>query len=97
MTTSIRARSLALADRCADAYSAGRYASWPAVAAALLRRGLTEIQAEAVMRSKWTRWAADHSDRPYGSAPASALIAFMDDPRNNCSPSDIDSLVAQTF
>ena len=68
----------ALAERCSDAYSADRYNSWPAVAAVLLKSGLSERQAEAVMRSKWTRWAADGTDARYGRVPARAIIAYID-------------------
>lgn len=68
----------ALAERTSDAYSHDRYASWKACAAALLRRGYTDQQAEEILRSKFTRWAADRSDAPYGHATASDLLRFMD-------------------
>jgi hypothetical protein len=67
----------ALARGCEDSYSFDRYASWTAVAAALLRMGLTEKQAEAVMRSKWTRWAAD-AHGTYDNVPAKAIVAFTE-------------------
>ena len=68
----------ALADRTADSYSCDRYASWKACAAALLRRGYTDRQAEEILRSKFTRWAADQSDAADGRATAADLLRFMD-------------------
>lgn len=85
-------------DLAAGAYSDNRYKSWPRVAQLLLDRGLTPKQAAAVMRSKWTRWAADAYDPANGGkCAANAIIKFMDDPRNRCTPAEIDDLVAQTF
>lgn len=57
----------AVAKRCADAYSADRYASWSEVARILLKMGFTEAEAEAVMRSKITRWAADSAEFSLGA------------------------------
>ena len=68
----------ALADRAADAYSADCYASWKACAAALLRRGYSDRQAEAILRSKITRWAVDSSGKREGRATANDLLRFMD-------------------
>jgi hypothetical protein len=68
----------ALAERSADAYSADDYASWKACAAALLRRGYTDRQAEEILRSKITRWAIDASDKPEGRATSSDLLRFID-------------------
>lgn len=67
----------ALAARTTDAYSFNRYANWPACAAALERAGFTERQAEAILRSRITRWAADESQHKYGSATAADLMAFI--------------------
>lgn len=83
MTTQ-RAKDLATAT--ADAYSADAYRSWAAVAQAVLGfgkaergHGLTEAQTEAVLRSKWTRWARDHWEGPhrYGRYPAEAVIEYL--------------------
>lgn len=73
-----RERIDALAERTSDAYSHDHYASWRAVAAALLRRGYSDRQAEEILRSKFTRWAADQSDAPYGRATARDLLRLMD-------------------
>lgn len=74
-------------------YSEGNYRSWPAVAQTLLNRGYTPLEAEAIMRSKWTRWA---SDQVMGIANASHLMEFLDDRRNQCDRSAVQELVRQT-
>jgi hypothetical protein len=69
-----------IAARCEDAYSFGRYApgEWVKAAAMLLGRGYTERQAEAVLRSKWARWAGDMAESEYGQHTARGLERFMD-------------------
>lgn len=74
-------------------YSEDRYQSWPAVAEMLLRRGYTPLEAEAIMRSKWTRWAADQS---MGIATVKHLEEWLDDPRNDASMNDVHELVRGT-
>jgi len=69
--------AVAVAEKCVDAYSADRFASWPQVALALLRSGFTEIETEAIMRSKWTRWAADARNMST-NCPANAIVTFID-------------------
>lgn len=56
---SIREVAQQLALRTEDAHSAPFYRSWLGVAKMLLENGYTEQEAEAIMRSKWTRWARD--------------------------------------
>ena len=80
-----RLRKLAdlIADATADAYSADRYASWKGVALSLLQAGYSLEATQAILRSKWTRWAADAwSDRSprarYGHIPAKSVIAWLD-------------------
>lgn len=53
----------AMAAKTADAYSFGRYGAeaWASNVMWLFDRGLSPEAVEAVMRSKWTRWAADHA------------------------------------
>lgn len=70
-------QAAALAERSKDAWSVKRYASWSAVAEALLRRGYTPIAAEAILRSKLTRWAADARAR-HGRASAADLLRYLD-------------------
>lgn len=78
-TDSIKARAESLAARTDDAYSSHRYRSWTAVAATLLRLGMTDEEAEEVMRSKYTRWAADAyaGTHEYGRVPAAAVREFV--------------------
>lgn len=92
--TATVARVLALAE---GSYSEDHYANWPAVASLLLARGYSEKEAAAIMKSKWTRWAGDASPAAYGKVPASALAAFLDDPRNRCTPAAVAELVEGTF
>jgi predicted ArsR family transcriptional regulator len=66
-----------IADRTSDAYSVDRYKSWALVAEKLLRRGYREREVEAILRSKWTRWAADGHSAPHGKVPASAMIDYL--------------------
>lgn len=74
---SIASRAAELALKTEGAYSFDRYSSWPYVAERLLRFGCTDLQAEAIMLSKWTRWAADASGQRYGHVTAQALIRFV--------------------
>lgn len=67
----------ALAARTEDAYSFRRYASWPAVADALLNEGYSTAQTEEIMRSKITRWAADNSKASYGRATSLDVLRFL--------------------
>lgn len=69
----------AVAERCEDAYSFDRYASWPAVAKVCLEMGFTEAEAEEILRSKITRWAADSSRKqyPYGKYPAKVVREYI--------------------
>jgi hypothetical protein len=79
------------------AYSADRYRSWRNVASALLRKGYTPKQAATIMRSKWTRWAADAYETVYGECPANAIIKFIDDPKNQCTLAEVQKMEAETF
>ena len=90
---SVTQQAALLAERCSNAYSADRYRSWPAVAYVLLRHGLNERQAEAVMRSKWTRWAADGSSRPYGKVPAKVVLDYV----NQQGMNQVIALTNETF
>jgi hypothetical protein len=94
MTRITRAAAAALADKTADAYSFDRYTSWTACAAMLLRRGHSAMEAEAILRSKWTRWAADVADKRHGRATAADLAAYMDKYE---SPKSLREIVVGTF
>lgn len=82
-----------LADKTADAYSADRYRSWRGVAVALLSAGYDVQQAEAIMRSKWARWAADKDGRKYGTIPARVLVEYA----QGMSVGDVYDLTRETF
>ena len=61
-----------------DAYSADNYRDWTATTRALLQMGLTERETEAVLRSKWARWAGDVWKGGTGQyIPAKALTNFV--------------------
>jgi hypothetical protein len=72
-----RTQAQNVADRCQDAYSADRYASWTEVARILLKMNFTEAEAEAVMRSKITRWAADSFEIRYDKVPARVVREYI--------------------
>jgi len=80
-----------------DAYSSNRYNSWPAVISMLVRRGYNDREIEAILRSKWMRWAADSSPKPYGKATFKDVEHFLDDWRNKFNPSEVRQLVSETF
>jgi exonuclease V gamma subunit len=86
-----------LAEKCESAYSTGRYREGWAPCIRMLRKEflLDDRQIEAVIRSKWTRWAADMHDAPYGHVPARALRDFMRKQENLTA--GIADLVEQTF
>lgn len=67
-----------LTEATADAYSFDRYRNWRACAALLSQRGYTYEEAECILRSKWTRWAADNSANPYGRVSSTDLAHFLD-------------------
>jgi hypothetical protein len=75
--SSRRAIARTVAAACEDAYSFDRYRSWPAVSEAFLKAGLDPLQAEAMMRSKHTRWAADASNRAYGRATSTDITKYI--------------------
>ena len=68
-----------LAERTSDAYSYDRYgaAGWHGSARALLRAGWSPDDAETILRSKLTRWAADFGGRRYGRASSADLMRFL--------------------
>lgn len=86
----------ALAAATADAYSFDRYRDWRACVALLLRRGYTERQAEAILRSKHMRWAADQSPNRYGRVTSADLARYLDKQKGNWTK-EVADLVAGTF
>ncbi len=85
-----------LAEKTSDSYSYDRYKNWGAVVLMLLRKGYSEIEAEAILRSKWTRWACDKDTGRgcrYGHHTSKALERFID----GATQAEIDELVIGTF
>lgn len=82
--TNLKQQALVLAECTQDAYSYDNYGkrSWIACAEMLLRMGFTKHEVEEILRSKWTRWAADMAtDRKswrYGHTTSSDLRRFLD-------------------
>lgn len=99
-------RAEILAEKTAEAYSAGDYRNWSAVCRMLLARGYSEREAEAILRSKWTRWAGD-AVSSNDNLPTKTLADFLDARpkagRPSMFKSDADlarqvaELVAETF
>lgn len=96
-----RRRELAhhIAERTQDAYSFCRYApgAWEACAFMLLGHGYTEQNVEAILRSKWMRWAGDMSSNRYGRVNSADLKRFMEDPRNRITREAVEQLTQETF
>lgn len=80
MNKMTRADAKAIAERCEDAYSFDAYApgAWRQCAWRLALRGFDESQIEEILRSKWTRWAGDASDKQYGRYNSADLMRFID-------------------
>ncbi len=87
-----------LADELSDAYSTTRYKNgWRASIKMLRRRGYDDRQIEAIIRSKWTRWAADGSNNRYGHHTSADLARFLDSHTNTSLKAAVAELAAQTF
>jgi hypothetical protein len=67
----------ALTEKTSDAYSACRYNSWKACVKKLRVFGCNDNEIEAILRSKWTRWAADSSKSSYGKESSVDLINYI--------------------
>lgn len=62
-----------------DAYSTPNYNdNWIPCIKMLRRRGYDDRQVEAIIRSKWTRWASDHANKGYGRMNSADLSRFLD-------------------
>jgi hypothetical protein len=90
----------AVAERTADAFSWDTYgeSGWRASCRMLARRGYSAREIEAIMRSKWTRWAGDHaskSDRVNSQDLARFIDASYADPVKRAA--EVAELVAGTF
>jgi len=90
----------AVADATADAFSWDTYGeqAWRACCRMLARRGYNAREIEAIMRSKWTRWAGDHANKS-ARVNSADLARFMDecyaDPTRRAA--EVRELVLGTF
>jgi hypothetical protein len=84
-----------LAYHTSGAYSFDAYKNWDAVIQMCLDLGYSEMETEAIVRSKWTRWACDHDTgrNRYGRHTSSAMMRFMKDTPQ----SEVTKLVYETF
>jgi hypothetical protein len=75
----LKSKAVMLALKTQDAYSVLAYRNWAAVCTFLLKRGYTEDEAEAILRSKWMRWAGDFSKKnKYGYLTSADVARFLD-------------------
>ena len=85
-----------LAKQTSDAYSSESYTSWTSCARLLASRGFNVWEAEAILRSKITRWARDMWNK--NSKPTSgALAAYLDQYGLVPGHKEINDLVMGTF
>lgn len=99
MSAVVKIKPLAVfAEELADAFSTDRYrGGWGGCISMLRKRGYSDRQIEAIIRSKWPRWAGDMSDRAYGQLTSTDLAKFLDTmPAQKRSDAVLD-LVAGTF
>jgi|SRR5262245_30130473 len=93
------ARVQHLFDRTASAYSFDAYGEkgWRGAIRMLMQHGLTDDQIDAVLRSKWTRWAGDaaaNRNKKYGRYTGKDLEHFMDTAQG-CGWADVAALTAE--
>jgi hypothetical protein len=87
----------ALAERTADAYYASNYGKhWRPIIRWLGEKGWSEQEVEAIVRSKYMRWANDHSGRCTIKGFQSFYV-LADERWHYFSNTAIDELVDQTF
>lgn len=85
-----------LAAQLEGAYSTDRYRNgWAGCVRMLVKRGYTAPQIEAIIRSKWTRWAADASASRYGHATGADLARFLDKDQG-ATMEAVDQMVAES-
>lgn len=79
-----------------NSYSSDRYVGgWTGCIRMLRRRGMNDQQIEAVIRSKWTGWAADRANKPYGRATSTDLARLIEVQPDFAS--QVAQLVEETF
>lgn len=94
-----------LIEKTSGAYSFDRYGEdgWRACIRLMLRRGYNEREIEAILRSKWMRWAGDGAKKTrYGHHNSADLARFLDTRlygQKDMGPGsdEVNELVAGTF
>ena len=87
-----------LANETKDAYSAPMFNSWANVVRILAKRGFNRFEAEAILRSKITRWCRNTFDTNSGKkASSTCLSKYLD--CNEITPGceEVNVLVMDTF
>jgi len=97
MKNSHRFNPTKLAEETSNAYSADRYNSWKGVATLLADRHFNSSEAEAILRSKWTRWAADEFHTSSRKPSATCLAQYLDKHGYNSGHPEVNKLVLETF
>jgi len=85
-----------LAEKTSGSYSYDRFRNWEAVIQALLNLDYSEMEVEAIVRSKWARWACDHDTSfggRYGYHTSTAMVRFL----KGTPQSEVNDLVFETF
>ena len=92
----ITSKAKALAEKTSGAYSFDRFRNWDAVIQSVLNLGYNEMETEAIVRSKWARWACDHDTGfggRYGYHTSTAMVRFL----KGTPQSEVNDLVFETF
>jgi hypothetical protein len=94
MTTAANQKPVAeFAEELADAYSTDRYRNgWSASIKMMRRRGYTDAEINAVIRSKHTRWAGDSVSKN-DNVTSTDLARYLN---KNMNPKELAQLVAET-
>lgn len=69
-----------IANRTNQVYSFERYADWTDCAHAILDLGFSETETEAILLSKWMRWAGDMTLFNWGEVPTDAIVNALKNP-----------------
>ena len=88
-----------LFEKTEDAYSFGRYSAggWRQCIRIMRKKGWSETEVEAVLRSKHMRWAGDMSDNPHGYVSSGDFQRYLDRYPNQFTQEKLDDLVEGTF
>lgn len=88
----------AMAEKTEDSYSFNAYgqSGWNGAIRVLRARGMNDLEVEAFLRSKHTRWAGDSDcTRRYGAFNGKTVEEYL--AKTTVSQADLDDLVAGTF